>query len=264
MEYWLWLSRLPYIGPKTANRLLEYFGEPKRVYCAEPWEFRKVKGITNRQVESIINNKSLEEIWKIIDSCQKDNISILLKSDVQYPTHAKILEDAPIVLYYKGHIEDRKETVAIVGARRCSQEIKFYTIELAERYTKKGSTIISGMAKGIDSYAHTACSNIGGYTIAVLGNGLDICYPSEHKKLMDCISDNGLLLSEYPPGIKPTKYTFPQRNRLISAWSEHIVVIAPGKGSGALITAEFARKYGRKLDIILQEDILSQHNIQYR
>ena len=81
---------------------------------------------------------------------------------------------------------------------------------------------------------------------------------------MDCISDNGLLLSEYPPGIKPTKYTFPQRNRLISAWAEHIVVIAPGKGSGALITAEYARKYERKVDIILQEDILFHHNIQYR
>lgn len=106
------------------------------------------------------------------------------------------------------------------------------------------------MAKGIDSYAHTACLNAEGYTVAVMGNGLDICYPCEHRKLMDCISEKGLIISEYPPGIKPTKYTFPQRNRIISAWAEHIIVIAPGKGSGALITAEYARKYRRKIDIV--------------
>lgn len=255
MEYWLWLSQLPYIGPKTANRLLKYFEEPKRVYRAEPWEIRKVDGITSRQVQSIIDNKSLEGTRKIIDSCQQNNISILLKRDVKYPTRAKNLEDAPIVLYYKGHFEDIENSVAIVGARRCRQEAKFHAIELAEQYTKNGYTIISGMAKGIDAYAHTACLNEGGYTVAVVGNGLDICYPCEHKKLMECIIEKGLLISEYPPGIKPTKYTFPQRNRLISAWAEHVVVIAPGKGSGALITAEYARKYERQVDIIVQEDI---------
>ena len=90
----------------------------------------------------------------------------------------------------------------------------------------------------------------GGYTIAIAGNGLDMCYPSEHKKLMDCIIEKGLLLSEYPPGIRPSRYTFPRRNRLISAWAERIVVIAPGKGSGALITAEYGRKYGRQVEII--------------
>ncbi|MCI5649232.1 MAG: DNA-protecting protein DprA [Fusicatenibacter sp.] len=161
-------------------------------------------------------------------------------------------EDAPIVLYYKGHFEYMKDPVAIVGARRCTQEAKFRAVELAEQYTRNGQTIISGMAKGIDSYAHTACLNAEGYTVAIVGNGLDICYPSEHKKLMDCIIEKGLMISEYPPGIKPSRYTFPRRNRLISAWAEHIVVIAPGKGSGALITAEYGRKYGRQVEIIGQ------------
>ena len=89
-----------------------------------------------------------------------------------------------------------------------------------------------------------------GYTVAVVGNGLDICYPCEHRKLMDRISDKGLLLSEYPPGTKPTRYTFPQRNRIISAWANKVVIIAPGKGSGALITAEYGKKYGKEVDII--------------
>ena len=250
MEYWIWLSLLPYIGPVTANRLLEHFENPSRVYHAECSELVKVKGITGRQIQSIADNKSLDCIWKLMDSCHRNHISLLLKSDVRYPERAKRLEDAPVVLYYKGHFENIKDPVAIVGARRCTQEAKFHAVELAEQYARNGQTVISGMAKGIDSYAHTACLKAEGYTIAIVGNGLDICYPSEHKKLMDCIIEKGLLLSEYPPGIRPSRYTFPRRNRLISAWAERIIVIAPWKGSGALITAEYGRKYGRQVEII--------------
>ena len=250
MEYWIWLSLLPYIGPVTANRLLEHFEDPSRVYRAKISELAKVKGITGRQMQSIAENKSLDRIREIMNSCEQNNISVLLKNDVRYPYRAKIMADAPVVLYYKGHFQEMKDSVAIVGARRCTQEAKYKAVALAQQYTENGQTVISGMAKGIDSYAHTACLNAGGYTVAVVGNGLDICYPSEHKTLMDCIAEKGLLLSEYPPGVKPSRYTFPRRNRLISAWAEHIVVIAPGKRSGALITAEYGRKYGRQVEII--------------
>lgn len=113
--------------------------------------------------------------------------------------------------------------------------------------------MISGMAKGVDSYAHTACLKAGGYTVAVLANGLDICYPNEHQKLKECIENEGLIISEYSPGVRPTKYAFPRRNRLISAWSDELVVVAAGKGSGALITAEYSRQYGRKVRFISEE-----------
>lgn len=119
--------------------------------------------------------------------------------------------------------------------------------ELAVAYTEKQTAVISGMAKGVDSYAHTACLKAKGYTVAVLANGLDICYPSEHEKLKECIENKGLVISEYPPGIRPTKYTFPKRNRLISAWSDELIVVAAGKKSGALITADYSKKYGRKI-----------------
>lgn len=250
MEYWIWLSLLPYIGPVTVNLLLEYFYEPSRVYHAGSTELMKIRELTERQIRSIEDNKSMDHVWKILDSCDKKGISVLTKNDDRYPRRASLLEDSPAVLYYKGHFMDIKDPVAIVGARRCTQESKYRAVELAEQYTGKGQTIISGMAKGIDSYAHTACLNAGGYTIAIVGNGLDICYPSEHKKLMDCIIEKGLLLSEYPPGTRPARYTFPRRNRLISAWAERIVVISPGKGSGALITAEYGRKYGRQVEIV--------------
>lgn len=250
MEYWIWLSQVPYIGPITANRLLNYFTEPVNIYSAEKADLMNVRGLTIRQIQSILSNKSLETSREIIDSCQKNNISIIRKNDMFYPNQAKVFEDAPIVLYYKGHFQEMEKSIAIVGARRCTQEIKKYAVKITEQYTREGYAIISGMAKGIDSYAHTACLSSGGYTVAVVGNGLDICYPCEHRKLMDRISDKGLLLSEYPPGTKPTRYTFPQRNRIISAWANKVVIIAPGKGSGALITAEYGKKYGKEVDII--------------
>lgn len=123
------------------------------------------------------------------------------------------------------------------------------------REEQKQNAIISGMAKGIDSYVQTACLKLGGYTVAVLGNGLDICYPEEHRLLMKRIEEKGLLISEYPPGTLPAKYNFPRRNRLISAWSDELVVISPGKGSGSLITAKYSENYGRKVKIIVQSEV---------
>lgn len=250
MEYWIWLSLLPNIGPVTAICLLQHFGEPLQVYFAEPEELYCIKGITPKQIKSILANKSLEQSYQIIENCAKHNISILLQNDNRYPQRARTMKDAPIVLYYQGNLKEMNDTVAIVGARRCTQNAKVQAVQLAEQYARQNRVIISGMAKGIDSYAHTACLNAGGYTVAIVGNGLDICYPSEHKRLMEGIVRQGLLVSEYPPGTKPNKYTFPRRNRLISAWSDEIIVIAPGKGSGALITADYGRKYSRRVEII--------------
>ena len=121
---------------------------------------------------------------------------------------------------------------------------------MTETYVADQITVVSEMAKGIDSYAHTACLKSGGYTVAILGNGLDICYPSEHKKLMERVGEKGLLLSEYPPGTKPAKFRFPQRNRLISGWSNKLLVVAPGKNSGAFITADYEKTYGRDVEIV--------------
>lgn len=251
MKYWIWLTQIPHIGCITAERLLEYFGNPKRIYEAEKDELETMGRMTRRQIESIENNRSLDRAESILESCFKQEISILTKQDIRYPQRAKILKDAPVVLYYQGEMKDLDcmNTVGIVGARRCSQHIKKKCYELTEKYVEENKVIISGLAKGIDACAHTACINADGYTVAILGNGLDICYPSEHRILMDRIKEKGLLLSEYPPGTKPTKYAFPKRNRLISAWSDKVVVIAPGKGSGALITEGYARKYSRKIEL---------------
>lgn len=250
MEYWIWLTTVPYIGPVTSNRLLNIFGDPKAVYCADLEDFYKIKGITQRQVQSILLHKSLDTAHRILEDCRKYNISVLTKHNPYYPDCAKEPEDSPILLYYKGCTRKIEKSVGIVGARRCTQEAKQKVVEMTERYVADKITVVSGMAKGIDSYAHTACLKSGGYTVAILGNGLDICYPSEHKKLMERVGEKGLLLSEYPPGTKPAKYRFPRRNRLISAWSNKLIVVAPGKNSGAFITADYEKTYGRDVEIV--------------
>ena len=248
MKYWIWLTQIPYVGCITAGKLLNYFGTPKEIYEAEDERLREVDGITKRQISSIRDNRSLEMAERILDACNKENISILKKDDLRYPYKARILDDAPAVLYYQGQLKNLEHTVGIVGARRCDQDTKKSCYELTEKYVRNNWTIVSGMAKGIDACAHTICINTGGYTVAILGNGLDICYPQEHRILMEKIKEKGLLLSEYPPGTKPTKYAFPRRNRLISAWSDKVIVIGAGKGSGAYITEEYAGKYGRKVE----------------
>ena len=253
MVYWIWLTLLPFIGPVSIRRLLDKYGTPKVIYDADTMEIQASSVLSGRQKESILKHRSLENAETIIKECKRKDISIMCLQDPRYPSRAKEPEDAPAVIYYKGHFRNMDKTVGIVGARRCSQEAKRKAVSLAEEYTRKRITVISGMAKGIDSYAHTACLNLGGYTVAVAANGLDICYPSEHQKLMECIEKNGLLISEYPPGTIPTKYSFPRRNRLISAWSDKLIVIAPGKGSGAFITAQYEKKYGRDVEIIYEK-----------
>ena len=234
MIYWIWLTQLPFIGPVTARYLIEKLKDAENVYKADAGYLAEVPGLSERQRRSILQNHSLEKTW----------------NDKRYPARAKKPSDAPVVLYYKGYFKNMNQAVGIVGARRCSQESKQKTVALASEYAQKQVTVVNGMAKGIDSYAHTACLNAGGYTVAILGNGLDICYPSEHNKLMKCIEEKGLLISEYPPGIPPDKYRFPRRNRLIGSWSDKLFVIEAGRGSGALITAEYSRKYGREVEMM--------------
>lgn len=250
MIYWIWLAQLPYVGPVTARRLVKEFGDAEKVYQAGTDLPAQMPDLSARQRESIIQNHSLEKSKRILEECQNKNISVLCWDDERYPARAKKPADAPVVLYYKGSFRKMDRTIGIIGARRCSQEAKQKTILLAEECAKKQITVVSGMAKGVDSYAHTVCLNTGGYTVAILGNGLDICYPAEHNKLMKCIEENGLLISEYPPGTPPDRYRFPRRNRLIGSWSDRLFVIQAGKGSGALITADYGRKYGLEVKIL--------------
>ena len=155
--------------------------------------------------------------------------------------------EVPLLLYSKGtmRLNEEEQSVGIVGARRCAFEDKIETIRLTETLSESGAAIISGMAKGIDSYAHTAAIKTNGYTVAVLGSGVDICYPREHMDLYEAMIETGCIVSEYPPGTPPMRYSFPRRNRLIAALSDEICVIGAGRNSGTRTTIEACERYGK-------------------
>ena len=154
------------------------------------------------------------------------------------------------MFYYKGRIPDNWTMGAgIVGARRCTHQSKEVAINITSELVKKKHPIISGLAKGIDSYAHTAAIYQGDFTVAVLGFGIDHCYPMEHKKLKDTISEKGLLISEYPPGTPASKFRFPRRNRIIAGLSDVLYVIGAKENSGTRTTIQAARTYKKEIVI---------------
>ena len=247
MEYWLWLRTIKGLGPIIEKRLLSVFDNPKAIYDASQEELKAVHGIGNSISNTILSNKSLEKAYSILNECEKHNIKILTYNDVLYPSTSKEYADAPTLLYYRGTLKENCEGVAIVGSRRCSEYGKEIAITTAEYLAKNNIPVTSGMAKGIDSYAHISCIKNGGYTLAFLGCGVDICYPVEHIELMEAIIENGAVISEYPPGSRPRAEHFPKRNRLISSWSKKVLVVEAAEKSGALITANYAKSQGKEV-----------------
>ena len=177
---------------------------------------------------------------------KSDNIRIIKKEDKTYPKLLKNIPDPPEKLYCIGDVgllEGKK--LAAVGSRKCSEYGKTTAMRIDDACARYDVALVSGMAKGIDSFAHIGALKAGGKTIAVLGCGVDICYPRENRKLYEQIAEKGLLISELPPGKEPMPYTFPMRNRIISGISDATCVVEAGTGSGALITAERAAVQGR-------------------
>lgn len=245
--FWIWLSELKGIGPQKAKILLSVFETPAKLYISEKNEIKDMFPNDKKLLDFICDNKSLDAAKEILEKCKSLNIKILTYNDVLYNSAIRNIKDPPVILYYKGNIIEDSIGVAIVGARRCTDYGKRVTVETAQFLAKNNVPVISGMAKGIDGYAQTACLKAGGYTIAILGCGLDICYPKEHGSLMEAIIEKGAVITEYPPETKPFKKNFPKRNRLISAWCKNLLVVEAGEKSGSLITATHAREQNRQV-----------------
>ena len=244
--YYLWLTKIKGIGPVTSRKLIDYFGESENIYNSGIEELIRVNGIGTETANSIYSNKDLMEAEKILDSCREKNIGISVYNDEIFPRELNKYEDNPILIYYSGKLYKELKGVGIIGARRCNEYGKKVAVEAASYLGSLGIPVISGLAKGIDSYAHTACIKASGFTAAVLGCGIDICYPEEHRNLMEKIKETGLLISEYPPGTSVKKENFPKRNRLISSLSEKILIpfnmpiSTPSRTSEKRVKASFA------------------------
>jgi DNA processing protein len=248
LKYWVWMSSLLQISPRKRIELIEYFGKPQYIWYAKENELRKIPFITKGILKELIDPKYKDNTCRLIEKIYKEDIRMLRYNyDDAYPKILYNIYDPPLVLYVKGNYVNAEMAIAVVGSRRATA----YGLKTAESISSKlsscGITIVSGMARGIDSYAHIGALKSGGRTIAVLGCGVDIVYPSENRKLMKQIVETGAVISEYPPGTPPFGYNFPARNRIISGLCQGVVIIEAAHKSGSLITADFALEQGREV-----------------
>lgn len=251
-KYWIWLSRINGLGSKRKQILLDMYKTPKRIYTLNKEEIVKIKGFSETLAENIVCRKNKEELIKQVELLEKNNIKIITIEDKEYPKILKNIYDYPISLYVKGNIKILNQiSIGIIGCRDCSAYGKKVAQYFAYHLANKNINIISGLAKGIDSYAHIGAIKAKGITIGIVGNGLDIVYPKENKYLYDkIVEENGAIISEYPLGIEPAKMNFPARNRIISGMSKQILVIEAKKKSGTLLTVDFALEQGRDVYVV--------------
>lgn len=244
--YWLWFTLKDEIKPKERIVLLEKFKTADAVFNATD-----VEGISNlsKSAFAAVMDKSLTNAKHVMAQIEHMGGYIITIEDEEYPKLLKNIYDPPYVLYCKGeHIDwDNLLTVTVVGTREPDDYGRKATEYLAKDLALSGATIVSGMARGIDSLAGVTAVKNGGKTIAVLGSGLDVIYPPENGDLYQLISNNGVVMTEYPPGTRPLPSNFPRRNRIMAGLSYGILVTQAPEKSGALITASYAVESGRDL-----------------
>lgn len=289
-KYWIWFSLIKGLGCVRKNKLLKIYDTPEEIYKLSKSELLKIDGIGDETVKNIIEAKNEKILNYHIKYMKENNIDIIHICEKSYPQLLKQIYDAPISLYIRGNKNILNgENVGIVGCRDCTdygkKAAKYFAYNLSK---EKRINIVSGLAKGVDSYAHwgsvganvemvgtkkcgkkqndcgkqnVSCGKIQkncginemncGKTIAVLGNGLDMIYPKENIELAnEIIRSGGTIISEYPCGTKPDKMNFPARNRIISGLSKGIIVIEAKEKSGTLITVDFALEQGRDVFVV--------------
>jgi DNA processing protein len=244
---WLTLKSVPGIGNHLFTRLITHFGTPKRVLQASPASLKGVNGISATLAASIAGHRPSDAVYRELDRCAKKGWRIITQHDGPYPALLLHLHDPPPYLYCYGALAGDGCHIAVVGSRKASS----YGISCAKRLGKElahcGVSVVSGMARGIDTAAHIGALKGDGSTVAVLGSGLDRVYPAANRNLFHRIAENGAVLSEFALNAAPLGHHFPQRNRIISGMALGTVVVEGAKRSGALITARLAAEQGREV-----------------
>ncbi len=245
--YWVGFNLVKGIGAVRFRTLLAHFGDAASAWQASAEALRET-GLSPKLVENlqqVRSQVSLERVWEEI---HKQGVSVLTWDEEAYPRGLKEVDQPPPVLYVRGELRPEDEwAVAVVGTRRITAYGRQVAEEIAGVLARNGVTVVSGLARGIDTVAHQAALNAGGRTLAVLGCGVDRIYPPENRRLAERIISNGALISDYPMGTPPEGQNFPPRNRIISGLSLAVVIVEAGLTSGALITASFAADQGREV-----------------
>ena len=243
--YWLALHLVPGLGARNALKLIKSFGDPERVFHASLSELRSW-GLRQAVAQAIHSGTSFEDAAEEARKVEGAGVEVVSFHDSRYPARLKEIFDPPILLYARGRVELLNTAgVAVVGARRPTPYGMAVSQKLSRELSEAGLTIVSGMARGIDSYAHRGALQARGTTIGVLGCGVDVVYPRENKKLAAEIVERGLLVSEFPMGATAFPQNFPIRNRVISGLSLGVMVVEAAQYSGSLITARLALDQGR-------------------
>ncbi|MGI6705428.1 MAG: DNA-processing protein DprA [Clostridia bacterium] len=247
--FWIWLSSIEGIGPKRFYELVGLFGSPVEIWSASSKELEGLSFLGSKTKSSLISAKKDEYIEKLFRDLEEKQIRGISRISPYYPQDLSYIFDPPPVLFVKGNqdVLTLPKNIAIVGSRRCTH----YGLEVAEKLacelSQLGITIVSGMARGIDTAAHKGSLAARGATIAVLGCGVDVIYPPENNRVYKDIMNKGVLVSEYLPGTLPLAQHFPARNRIISGMSSGVVVVEAAEKSGAMITVDFALEQGREV-----------------
>src|SRR5882724_8730081 len=249
MKDWIALNMTPGVGSRVTARLLEHFGSAEAIFDAPRRELALLR-LPLETVESIVSRELHARAETEIERVRKLGGDILVLDDGVYPTLLRETYDPPVVLYVKGAWAEclERPCVAIVGSRRCSTYGQNAATMLARDLAKRGVTIVSGLARGIDAAAHRGALEAGGRTVAVMGTGLDRIYPRDHKKLADeILNRGGAMVTQFPLGTPPVSENFPYRNRIISGLSLGVIVVEAAENSGSLITARLAIEQNREV-----------------
>ena len=248
-EYEYWLARIKHLSNQKKCLLHTQFASAEKVYYIEETEIKKVSFLNEKEQNTVIQAQKEKNLKDMYDRIKSMGIRVITCFMDTYPQKLKEITDFPYVLYVKGNLPDEtKKQAAIVGARRCTPYGEKYALEFGKKLAEYGVEIISGLARGIDGMGQRGALLGAGKTFAVLGSGLDVCYPKEHMGLyVDILEQGGGIISEQPPGTPPLAHYFPMRNRIISGLADSILVIEARKRSGSLITADMALEQGKDI-----------------
>lgn len=245
-EAYLALNLIPNIGPVRVRKLLQAFSSPERILSASAKEIRSVEGFGEDLTAALVGWQNTCDLTRELRRIQEENLTILTQEDENYPALLKELYDPPIVLYVRGEITARdRHAIAIVGSRRATNYGMTIAKKLGFQLAYAGYTVVSGLARGVDTAAHEGALASTGRTIAVIGAGHGKLYPPENQGLADRIAQQGAVVSQFPVDTPPDKQTFPTRNRVVSGWSSGVVVVEAPLRSGSLITAGQALEQNR-------------------
>lgn len=243
------LNMLPKIGPVRVRRLMDSFGSAEAILSAAVHEISGVRGIGPETAEIIRSWEERIDLTTELREVEERGLKIVTQDDADYPEALRQSYDPPLLLYVWGELKDvDRHAIAIVGSRKTTHYGTQTARQFAFQLASSGMTVVSGLARGIDTYAHEGAVAAKGRTIAVIGSGLGQVYPPENMALAEKIaSGNGAIVSEFPLNMPPSKKTFPMRNRIVAAWSQAVVVVECPEWSGALITANLAGEMGKPI-----------------